>query len=432
MNTRHPTAVRFLLGSALVLTLTFAWPHTSSAASATWTGNVDGDWTNDGNWTAAHPNGLNDIATFNNTLGNPVVTIGAVPQTIKQIILQGNSLASYTIGGGTFLVPSIGSYNLVERQNTVLANQIINADFELSATSSNNPLIRNNSDTGRLIINGNFVSTGASIRNMTLNGSNSNVTEFNGNFTATTGGISMQVQNGTGIFNGVGTFTNLSTASAARLVLNGTSSSVAQVVINNTSTFGGIGALTANLQLAPSSTGTIVAPGDFTLLSGQQTGTLSVSGNLSYNTNNAPGSFQFQIGGNTPGDGQGFYDQLNVSGSISFAGFGGNSATSLTLSLVNNYTPVPGDIFYLVNRGDVGAYSRFFTNFSEGQIFDLGPASAEFTYAANWTGTQAGSSFTGGNDIAIRMVPEPASVSLLAAGVLAFGLSRRRSNRQSW
>jgi hypothetical protein len=54
------------------------------------------------------------------------------------------------------------------------------------------------------------------------------------------------------------------------------------------------------------------------------------------------------------------------------------------------------------------------------------------TYRANWQGSQAASSLTGGNDVAIVAVPEPGPATLLAA-IAAFGthlrFGRRRATR---
>jgi hypothetical protein len=89
-----------------------------------------------------------------------------------------------------------------------------------------------------------------------------------------------------------------------------------------------------------------------------------------------------------------------------------------------------------MNREDAGIFGSNFLGLSEGAAFAAGGSNFQITYLANWTGTQAGSSFTGGNDVALKaiaglpggFVPEP-STSLLAVitGLFAFGRRRRSS-----
>src|SRR4051794_6982190 len=72
------------------------------AASATWTGNVNNQWTTDANWSGVHPDGAGEIATFNAASGNTNVSVGGTPITIKQLIFTTANAASYTVGSGSF------------------------------------------------------------------------------------------------------------------------------------------------------------------------------------------------------------------------------------------------------------------------------------------------------------------------------------------
>ena len=431
----HRPAVRLAAAAVSLLAL----PGVGLAASATWTG-LGGNnlWDNDANWTAAHPDGSADVATFNNA-GNGNTLVAQTSDTVNSIVFDTANVAAYTIGtvgSSVFLKPTSGTY--VQRNGNVVNTQTINSDLQITQNGSNNPAFRNDSAAGRLIFNGNILANGTGTHQASLTASNNNsVTEFNGNFGQTAGTLQFEVQGGTAILNGNNAFqtatSSLRVVSNATLIVNGTNAiggSNGGVNVNNTAKIGGTGSITGNLALQPSGTGGGIRPGDGSLADvGAQTGTLDVSGNLTFNTNAATEVFGFQIGGNTAGDGQGFYDQLNVVGSVALKGTNAASSTSLDLGLVNGYAPQTGDVYYLITRGDAAAFTTFFSNYAEGDTFALGGGTAQFTYAANWTGSEGGSSFTGGNDIAVRVtagaIPEPAGLSLLAAGAAA-GLLRRR------
>ncbi|MEM1057857.1 MAG: PEP-CTERM sorting domain-containing protein, partial [Verrucomicrobiota bacterium] len=140
-------------------------------------------------------------------------------------------------------------------------------------------------------------------------------------------------------------------------------------------------------------------------------------------------SFTFiDLGGTLPGDAGAFYDQINSS-SIT-EGITILDGAELEVSLSTTFIPDPSDIFYIINREDGGTFDTTFEGLEEGAFVSLGDDYvAEITYLANWTGNQATSSLTGGNDIAlynVRLVPEPASAGLLLMGALAVALRRRR------
>ncbi len=145
---------------------------------------------------------------------------------------------------------------------------------------------------------------------------------------------------------------------------------------------------------------------------------------------NASGSYVGEIAGNTPGNASSNYDQLNFTSSTA----GPTLGAALSLAIVNGYTPSASDVYYILSRADAGAFgASTFASLPEGSSVSLGGGiTGTITYLANWTGTQAGSSVTGGNDVAIYNItgvgttPEPASLSVLAlAGLM--GLRRRRN-----
>ncbi len=194
-------------------------------------------------------------------------------------------------------------------------------------------------------------------------------------------------------------------------------------------TLGGTGTIGDSAGLKPAVTiqalGTL-APGDSTLAPAAQTGTLNIAGNITFNTGS---TFTVQLGGATPGDGQGFYDQLLVDGSVTLT-----PNVNFGASLVNGYLPTVGSAFYVLAAGTVPTTNTF-AGLTEGASIALGDGVvASITYQANWAGTQLGSTLVGGNDIALVItespaaaVPEPASLALLAM-LSGACLARRRRN----
>jgi hypothetical protein len=133
-----------------------------------------------------------------------------------------------------------------------------------------------------------------------------------------------------------------------------------------------------------------------------------------------------QLGGATPGDGAGFYDQINLTNTASAL----TLATGTTLSISLGYTPAFADRFFIITRADSGAFGTKFSGAAEGALISIGNGYlGTITYRANWTGSHATSALTGGNDVAIyNIVPEPGSLLHLAAGVAVWGFRRSRGS----
>ena len=175
-------------------------------------------------------------------------------------------------------------------------------------------------------------------------------------------------------------------------------------------TLGGSGTITA-------ATGVVMESGT-TLAPGNSPGTLDINGNLTLATGV---TLDIELGGATPGDGSGFYDQVNVTGSAAL----GNA--TLEVSTFGGFNP-SGGVYYILSRDSGGGA---FAGLAEGDLvlIDGGLGTAQITYEANWTGSQAGSTITGGNDVALYnvvVIPEPASLALAAAGALLL-VPRRRA-----
>lgn len=184
-------------------------------------------------------------------------------------------------------------------------------------------------------------------------------------------------------------------------------------VLGSTNVFGtlsGTGMISQNVSVSAAG---VLAPGG-------SPGVLGIGGTLTFSDSSV---FSLEFGGATPGNGIGRYDQVNVGQSVAI----GTNVT-LNLSLSGGYVPTPSDTFFVLNRSDLVNYSSFFLNAAEGATVDLGNGfSGTITYQADWTGTQGGSSLTGGNDIAIySVVPEPGGALLLVGGLALVSGGRRR------
>ncbi|HEY7088607.1 MAG TPA: PEP-CTERM sorting domain-containing protein, partial [Tepidisphaeraceae bacterium] len=209
-------------------------------------------------------------------------------------------------------------------------------------------------------------------------------------------------------------FTNNGTVTVSNgaLLINGTHTGGANFyVVNSGATLGGTGVI--NLT-----TGQVVVNGK--LAPGASPGTLDIDNILNFGNNS---NLVVELGGNTPGDGSGLYDQVNMTDAASSVNLG--TGVTLSVSFVGGFTPSPTDAFFILTRSDAAAFAASFSGLPEGSPVTVGSTTMFITYQANWTGNQLTSTLTGGNDIALY-VPEPASLSLLTIGMLAAAARRRR------
>ncbi|MFA4943193.1 MAG: PEP-CTERM sorting domain-containing protein [Lentisphaeria bacterium] len=152
-----------------------------------------------------------------------------------------------------------------------------------------------------------------------------------------------------------------------------------------------------------------------TLSPGNSIGTQAYTSGLTI----SGGTLDIELGrdGTTP-----VSDLADVTGAVTLS-----TDPNLKLTLYSGLNnPVVGDIFYLISNDDTDTISGEFTKLdgtattlSEGSLFAWNSQQWKITYAADY-----GTGFTGGNDLAITVVPEPAMLALLGLGSLA--LLRRR------
>ena len=135
--------------------------------------------------------------------------------------------------------------------------------------------------------------------------------------------------------------------------------------------------------------GAVVTSGG-TIEPGSSAGTLSTGSVVTNNTN-----FHFEIGGLTPGNGPGFHDQINTTGTIALDG-------TLVVSLIDGFVPATGDAFLIwANDTALDPVTGTFAGLPEGGTFPVTDTANPDDY---WTISYTESAAPGsdGNDISRR------------------------------
>lgn len=152
-------------------------------------------------------------------------------------------------------------------------------------------------------------------------------------------------------------------------------------------------------------------------------GTLEVGNALALTTGS---TLSIRLGGAADGDGSGRYSQVNMTNAARAVSLSGN--VTLRLSLTDGFMPAVSNVFYLLTRADPAAFDTFFAGLPEGASVQFEGITGILTYRANWTGTPASSSTSGGNDVAFIVIPEPSTAIFLAGCTLMLLLRRRHAD----
>ncbi len=106
----------------------------------------------------------------------------------------------------------------------------------------------------------------------------------------------------------------------------------------------------------------------------------------------------FTLGGVTPGSG---HDQWTVSGGVNLTG------ASLSLSIINGFTPTAGTELVLISNDGADAIAGTFSNRSEGEIITVNGRNLRLSYTGG-----------DGNDVTLT-VPNPLAVTIVPGGKVA-------------
>jgi fibronectin-binding autotransporter adhesin len=199
---------------------------------------------------------------------------------------------------------------------------------------------------------------------------------------------------------GTSTYSGATTITDGALIVNGSISTSNMTTVENGAALSGsgtVGSLTVN-------SGASLNPGN-------SPGILTVDGDYSQ-----AGALTIEIAGLIAGS---QHDQLNVNR------VSGDSSVSLSGSLVTAFSGgsyTNGNLLFILLNDGNDAISGTFSGLAQDAIFTTyGGFDWKISYTADATGT----TFIGGNDVALMAVPEPGSVLLGSLGMLAF-LRRKR------
>ena len=290
------------------------------------------------------------------------------------LIVEDNSalgFGSLTINGGVFAADN----TILELGNAV----IVNGDFETGGFGS------------RTEFNG-TVDLGGETRAITVE----STTDFNG--AISNGGLEIIGDSGTRTVTITGnhSYDGPTIVTSGTLIVDGNIEN-STATVSSGATLGGSGTV-----------------GDLTIATGAFHNPGNSPGIMSTGDYNLSGSVIIEVIGSTPGVGG--HDQIDVTGTVDITGG----------TLVDQFTAgsfVNGDMLFILVNDGTDAITGTFTGLAQG---DTVTNYDGLDWVISYNADSTGSTFTGGNDIALMAVPEP-SISVLfgSLGVLAI-LRRRR------
>jgi hypothetical protein len=392
--------------------------------------------------------GVLDATTLNMGKRSDGSGLGTNSIFTTTVTLGSNSSSTETVTIGT------GGITLLNQQATVAsssANAVLNSTLnilggtitvggdiiQVLAAGPSNHLGTLNLNGGTLDMSGKKIG-GSSLANnidslIFASGTLKNVGEINNGAGLT------KTTTGTLTLAGTNTYTGATTVKAGTLVVSGSLSGSTAVTVGDaanlaTSTIlGGSGTLgNVTVGAAAGDTGATLMPhagsSSTSLGNTLNTGSVTFADGSAHLSLELGRSSAFSSGGGNGTTGGDVSDHLNTVGAVTLNG----ADLDLSLLTTTGYGIGNGDVLFMIINGSGGAINGTFASFngtptvlSEGSQFIFNSQQYTITYQANF----AGNSYTGGNDVAIMAVPEPAGIVSLLGGGLLLALRRRRAQR---
>jgi autotransporter-associated beta strand protein len=344
--------------------------------------------------------------TFNSVNSGSVQTVQttAISGTNGSVVKTGSGIlnlnvaSSYT-GGTTLNAGTISVGNATALGSTSGQLTVNGGTLNLN---NNSVTVGNLSGTGGIISGGSSGSRTLTIGQGDFGGGN-----FQGSITNGTGGTTALTKNGTGsiTLSGNNTYSGTTTVSGGTLLVNNTSGSgtgSGNVAVNTGGTLGGSGIISGLVSI---NAGGFLAPGN-------SPGQLTVGGL----TLNGTSTTTMELGGTTLGS---LYDNVTITTADSLT-YGGNLTVVDFGAYDMDAAPFTYDLFSFTGTTS-GNFSNVFVN-----------SVSLSNSGGNWTGTNGGVNYSfsqSTGDLVISVVPEPATIAILASGVAVGGYLQSRRRR---